>query len=169
MMDDVTTSDRTERLADTASRLRFSAARLTRILRQQADLPLTLTQLSALATIQQDGPLPIGSLADLEHVSAPTATKIVEKLYVAGLVDRLGDPTDRRVILVSTTPAGSTLLDDHRARKTAWLSTRLAELSDDEVDRLADALDVLERLTEPPEPAALDGTPAEIAPAESTL
>lgn len=151
-MEDVTTDERTERLADTASRLRFTAARLTRILRQQADLPLTLTQLSALATIAVDGPLPVGTLADLEHVSAPTATKVVEKLHGAGLVHRIGDPTDRRVTLVSATPAGIEMIEDHRARKTAWLSTRMAELSDDELTRVADALDVLERLTEPPAP-----------------
>lgn len=152
MMDDVTTDDRTEQLADTASRLRFTAARLTRILRQQADLPLTLTQLSALATIQTDGPLPIGTLADLEHVSAPTATKVVDKLHADGLVDRVGDPTDRRRTLVSATPAGVTLLEDHRARKTAWLSTQLAELPSDDIDRLTAALGVLERLTERSEP-----------------
>lgn len=158
MMDVVATAERTEQLADTADRLRFAAARLTRILRQQADLPLTLTQLSALFTVSNDGPLPIGVLADTEHVSAPTATKIVEKLHVAGLVDRLGDPNDRRVSLVSITSDGATLLDDHRARKTAWLSTRLAEFDDDEVARLAAALDVLERLTEPPDPAAAEST-----------
>ena len=154
MMDVVTSSDGSERLADTASRLRLAAARLPRILRQQADLPLTLTQLSALASIMNDGPLPIGTLAELEHVAAPTATKVVEKLHAAGLVHRLGDPTDRRVSLVSVTPAGVQLLEDHRAHKTAWLSTRLAELTDDEMSRLAAALDVLECLAEPPEPAS---------------
>ncbi|MEO6988091.1 MAG: MarR family transcriptional regulator [Aquihabitans sp.] len=148
----MTTDDRTERLADTASRLRFTSARLTRILRQQADLPLTLTQLSALATISNDGPMPIGTLADLEHVSAPTATKVIDKLHADGLVDRVGDPTDRRRTLVSATKAGDELLNDHRARKTAWLSTRLAELPHDDIDRLTAALEVLERLTEPPEP-----------------
>ena len=91
-------------------------------------------------------------------MSAPTATKVVEKLHAAGLVDRIGDPTDRRVSLVSATPEGVRLLEDHRAHKTAWLSTRLAELDDDEVGRLAAALDVLERLTEPPEPRTPDST-----------
>lgn len=162
MMNDVGTTDRTEeRLADMANRLRFATGRLTRILRQQADLPLTLTQLSALFTISRDGPLPIGTLADLEHVSAPTATKVVEKLHDAGLVDRLGDPADRRVILVSITPDGVTLLEDQRAHRTAWLSTQLAELADDEIVRLAGALDVLERLTEPREPTCPEPTSPE--------
>src|SRR5690606_32579749 len=113
----------------TASRLRFATTRLSRILRQQADLPLTLTQLSALATIHREGPLPVGVLAEREHVSAPTATKTVEKLHSAGYVDRVGDPTDRRVTLVSASADGIALLEASRARKTAWLSTRLADLS----------------------------------------
>lgn len=134
-------------LADTATRLRLGATRLARLLRQQSDAGLTPTQLAALATVHRCGAIPIGTLADEEQVAAPTATKIVDKLHAQGLVDRVGDPTDRRVTLVSVTPAGDRLLADIRARKTAWLATRLAELPADEVARLTDALDVLEHLT----------------------
>ncbi|QXC61496.1 MarR family transcriptional regulator [Aquihabitans sp. G128] len=136
-------------LADTAVRLRLSATRLARILRQQADIGLTPTQIAALATLHRCGPIPVGTLADEEQVSAPTATKTVERLHAAGLVSRVGDPTDRRVTLVSITAEGDALLADIRARKTAWLSTRLGELPAEELARLTDALDVLEHLTTP--------------------
>ena len=63
-----------------------------------------------------------------------------------------GDGGSVAPTIVSVTPAGVTLLDDHRARKTAWLSTRLADLPNDDIDRLRAALEVLECLTEPPEP-----------------
>ena len=89
----------------------------------------------------------MGTLADEEQVAAPTTTKIVEKLHASGLVERVGDPADRRVTLVSLTTAGRDLLADIRARKTAWLSTRLAELTASELARLTDALEVLEHLT----------------------
>jgi DNA-binding MarR family transcriptional regulator len=136
-------------LAETAARLRLSATRLARILRQQSDAGLTPTQISALATMHRSGPIPIGTLADEEQVTAPTATKIVDKLQAAGLVQRLADPTDRRVSLVSLTAHGEALLDDIRARKTAWLTTRLHELSPADVAVLTDALVVLEHLTTP--------------------
>jgi DNA-binding MarR family transcriptional regulator len=136
-------------LGETASRLRLSATRLARILRQQADAGLTPTQLSVLATLYRYGPIPVGTLADEEQVAPPTATKIVDKLHAAGLVGRVGDPTDRRITLVSLTTAGGVLLADIRARKTAWLSTRLAELPATELALLTDALEVLEHLTAP--------------------
>ncbi|CAN5650583.1 hypothetical protein BH10ACT1_BH10ACT1_07820 [soil metagenome] len=134
-------------LGGTASRLHLSATRLARILRQQSDTGLSPTQIAALATLARCGPIPVGTLADEEQVSAPTATKAVEKLHAAGLVDRVGDPTDRRITLVSVTNAGTDLLAEIRARKTAWLTTRLAELSSTDLARLNDALEVLEHLT----------------------
>ena len=140
-------------IAETAARLRLSATRLARILRQQSDAHLTPTQISALATLQRCGPIPVGALAEAEQIAAPTATKVVDKLHEAGLVERVGDPTDRRVTLVSTTPLADDLLGEVRARKTAWLATRLAELPPTDLDRIVHALDVLEHLTTPRERA----------------
>lgn len=135
-------------LGEVAARLRLTATRLARILRQQSDPSgHTPTQISALATLHRCGPIPVGTLADEEQVAAPTATKIVEKLHAGGLVTRVGDPTDRRITLVSLTAEGDALLADIRARKTAWLTTRLGELPTEELALLTDALDVLEHLT----------------------
>lgn len=146
-------ADRTETDAgETAARLRLSVTRLARLLRQQSDTRLTPTQISALATLQRCGPIPVGALADAEQIAAPTATKVVEKLHDAGLVARQGDPGDRRVTLLSVTRDGAHLLDDARSRKTAWLTSRLEELSPDDATRLTLAVDVLERLTMAPEP-----------------
>ncbi len=143
------TVNKTSTLEETATRLRLSATRLARILRQQSEAGLTPTQLSALATLDRCGPIPVGTLADEEQVAAPTATKIVDKLYAAGLVARVGDPTDRRITLVSLTTAGEALLADVRARKTAWLSTRLAALPASDLELITNALEVLEHLTSP--------------------
>jgi DNA-binding MarR family transcriptional regulator len=137
-------------LEDTAARLRLSATRLARILRQQSDAGFTPTQLAALATIDRSGPLPIGVLADIEQITPPTATKVVDKLHAAGCIERHPDPDDRRVTLVSLSPAGRKVLARIRARKTAWLSTRLAELPASELALLTDALDVLDHLTSAP-------------------
>ncbi|MBX3287480.1 MAG: MarR family transcriptional regulator, partial [Actinobacteria bacterium] len=139
-----------EGLVEVADRLRLSTTRLARLLRQQSDYDLTPTQLAALATLQRCGPVPVGTLADVEQVSAPTATKVVGRLHASGLVERRPDPTDRRVSLVAVTPAGEALLAEIRARKTAWLTRRLGQLPAAELERVVDALDVLEHLTPPP-------------------
>jgi DNA-binding MarR family transcriptional regulator len=133
-----------------AARLRLSATRLARQLRQQADTGLSPSQLAALATIELHGPMTLGALADYERVAPPTVTKVVAKLEAQDLVRRELDRTDRRVAFVSVTGAGETLLAESRKRKNLWLAARLAELDADQRARLAAALDILEALTQEP-------------------
>ncbi len=130
-----------------AARLRLSATRLARQLRQQSDIGLTPTQLSALTAVERDGPLTLGALADQERVAPPTITKVIGKLQEQGLVTKVIDAGDRRICHVATTAAGRALLNESRQRKDAWLATRLAELSPNQRRRLAAALDVLDLLT----------------------
>jgi len=133
---------------ESAARLRLSATRLARRLRQEADAGLTPSQLSALAVIAHRGPLTLGALAERERVAPPSITKIVHNLEEQGLVLRIGDPDDRRVTRVATSDAGEALIAESRRRKTAWLAGRIGELDVDQQRRLADALDVLDLLTE---------------------
>ena len=133
-----------------AARLRLSATRLARQLRQQADAGLSPSQLSALSAIEQLGPVTLGALADYERVAPPSVTKVVTKLEAAGLVRRHPDAADRRVVRVSTTADGNALLARIRQRKTMWLTSRLAALDPAERERLAAALDVLDSLTRDP-------------------
>jgi DNA-binding MarR family transcriptional regulator len=133
--------------SEVAARLRLSATRLARRLRQQAEAGLTPSQLSALAVIDRYGPLTLGSLADHERVAPPSVTKVVHKLEADGLVLRTADATDRRIAWVATSPAGAALLDQTRRRKTAWLAARIGVLDEDALARLAAALDVLDLLT----------------------
>jgi DNA-binding MarR family transcriptional regulator len=130
-----------------AARLRLSATRLARQLRQETSAGLTPSQLSALATVERHGPLTLGALADHERVAPPSITKLVAKLEAADLVQRELDGKDRRVAWVSITSAGHRRLSTIRQRKNAWLAGRLAHLDDDQRRRVADALDALDELT----------------------
>lgn len=132
--------------SEVAARLRLSATRLARRLRQQADAGLTPSQLSALAVIDVHGPLTLGSLADHERLAPPSITKLVHKLEAEGLVQRTTDVADRRVARVATSARGAALLAESRRRKTAWLTSRIGQLDADAQQRLAAALDVLDAL-----------------------
>ncbi len=133
--------------AEMATRLRISATRLARQLRQQTDSGLTPSQLSALVTVANHGPLTLGALADHERVAPPSITRVVAKLEEARLVTRQVDAGDRRVARVAITATGEALLAETRQRKTAWLAGRLADLDPDALDRLSSALDILDSLT----------------------
>src|SRR3989442_1480219 len=113
---------------DIAARLRLSATRLARRLRQESGAGLSPSQQSALAVIANHGPLTLGALAEHERVAPPSITKVVTKLECDGLVTRSPDPADRRVCRVAISPAGSALLEESRLRKTAWLTARISEL-----------------------------------------
>lgn len=139
--------DQADDVADIAARLRLSATRLARQLRQQSDIGLTPTQLSALTAIHRDGPLTLGALAEQERVAPPTITKVIGKLEQQGLVVKQIDADDRRVCRVATSPDGEALLAESRQRKDAWLTNRLTELNTAQRKRLAAALDALDLLT----------------------
>src|SRR5437588_12070837 len=94
-----------------ASRLRLAVMRLARILRQKAQDQITPSQLSALVSVERDGPVTLGELAALESVQPPTMTRIVVALEEQGLVLREADPADRRIARVHVTTAGRKLLE----------------------------------------------------------
>lgn len=138
--------------AAVSARLRLSVTRLARQLRQMAEGDLTPTQLSVLATVAIHGPLTLGEVAERERVAAPTITKVVGVLVDKGLIERNPDPSDRRFVRVELTPEGATLLERTRARRTAWLTRKLRDLSPEDLERLSAAADVLDQLTEHEEP-----------------
>ena len=129
-----------------ASRLRLSATRLARRLRQESGAGLSPSQHSALAVISNYGPLTLGALAELERVAPPSITKVVSKLECDGLVTRTPDPSDRRICRVAISPEGTALLEESRRRKNAWLTARISQLDAEGQRRLADALDVLDEV-----------------------
>jgi DNA-binding MarR family transcriptional regulator len=133
-----------------ADRLRRAVTLLHRRLRQLGNDELTLTQSSALASIVRRGPLTLGELAARENVAPPTVTKAVAALEDLGFVTREIDPDDRRVARVSGTEAGRRHLEEVISVRTAWLEGRLAGLAPDEQQRLLDALEVLEALSDDP-------------------
>ena len=134
------------RVEEMAARLRLSSTRLHRALRRESGVLLTPSQMSALAAVDTHGPITLGVLAEHEGVAPPSITKVIAVLEDDGFVTRTPDPTDRRVSFVSSTPKGAGLVAESRRRKTAWLSGRIRELSTDQRQRLAEALDVIDEL-----------------------
>ena len=138
--------------ADEVSRLRLALLRVARRLRQNAS-GMTQSQLSALTSVQRDGPLTIGRLAAIENVQPPSISRIVGALEGEGWVARVADPTDGRVALVETTEAGDRQLAQLRADRDAWLARRLDLLDPADVAALVGAIGALERLFEAADPA----------------
>jgi DNA-binding MarR family transcriptional regulator len=134
-----------------ATRLRLAVMRLARRLRRQAPEGISPSQLSALATLDGDGPLTLTELAAAERVRPPTMTRIVAALEGAGLVARSVDEKDRRCIHLKLSGDGKRLIRRVRSRKTAYLAARIAALSDSDRATLAAATEIVERFVRDPD------------------
>jgi DNA-binding MarR family transcriptional regulator len=133
-----------------AHSVRMAITRLARRLRnQRADLSLTATQLSALAALDQHGPLTPGALAEHERVQPPSMTRVLAALEEKGLIASSAHPTDRRQKMVEVTPAAHAMLVADRRAREEWLAQRMTELSAAEVAALRAATPVLEKLMAP--------------------
>jgi DNA-binding MarR family transcriptional regulator len=143
---------------DLAHRLRPAIVRLSRRMRQEAGEELSPSQNAALTTIDCHGPLTPSEVAARERIQRPTATRILSRLEEAGLIARTPDPADRRSSLLAATPAGSALLAERRARRDAWMATRLDTLSPEDLATLDRAAGILERLLDEG-----DGSPGGLA------
>lgn len=130
-----------------ASELRIAVMRLSRRLRRErADDTVTITQLSALATIDRVGSISLGELAAQEYVQPPSMTRVVGALEALELVQRAPHATDGRQVLLEVTPSARRLLAAERERRDAWLCRRLKDVTEDERATLRSAAEIIQRL-----------------------
>jgi DNA-binding MarR family transcriptional regulator len=127
-----------------ANDLSLAVLRLARQLRfRRPDSPVSLSQLSALATLAKEGPMTPGALAVRERVRPPSMTRVVASLAELGFVDRRAHPDDGRQVLVSVSTSGADLIEVERRASREWLQQRLAELSPEERSTLVQAADLM--------------------------
>jgi len=136
------------------TRLRVAIARVSRSLRRHELAGLTPTQLSALATVEQAGPLRLGDLAAAEKIAPSTLTRLVTVLEERGYVERQPVPGDARASTLVITPQGHAILEQIRRESTILLADNLRTLSPDQLAALAAALPALERIADATPPDA---------------
>jgi DNA-binding MarR family transcriptional regulator len=141
-MDLAAASRRESRIEFVSDELLPQAALLTRLLVRQLGGELSRTEAGVLNTLS-DGPRRITELAELEGLAQPTMTILVKQLEERGLVRRERHAEDGRVVLVHLIRAGHRALGNYRAQAGAILGARLAEMSDEQVEALAEATECL--------------------------
>ena len=107
---------------------------------------LSLTSAATLATLERGGPRRLTALAAREGVTQPAMTQLVARLQDAGLVDRVPDAADGRVVYVRITANGRAMLARRRAVRAERVAALLARLSPDEQAALAAALPAIDAL-----------------------
>jgi DNA-binding MarR family transcriptional regulator len=120
---------------------------LTTLLRR-TPRDISLTSLATLSTLDRAGAKKITELAAIEGVTQPSMTTLIAGLEKAGLVERSGDPNDKRVSMVSVTSAGRDYIRHRRHAGTEAFATLVSELPPDDAAALAAAVPALVRLRE---------------------
>jgi len=115
-------------------------------MRQHNTSGLTPSQVSALATIEEIGPIRISDLATREAIGAPVATRVIASLEEQNYIKRVQDSLDQRAWLIEMTPTGRKTLKNLREERTIGINQRIQMLSKPEIAALNAALPVLDKL-----------------------
>lgn len=108
---------------------------------------LSISQLSVLKSVVEDGPATAAYLAQVQHVSPQSIAQNLAVLRAAGLVRGERDPLDGRKTLISADSSAERLLSSLHASRESFLVRAIEQvLAPGEQADLERVIEVLERL-----------------------
>ncbi|MEJ7749254.1 MAG: MarR family transcriptional regulator [Candidatus Limnocylindrales bacterium] len=127
-------------------------------------LGISMAQLHIMYTLQRTGEMPMSRLADVLNVSLSNATGLVDRMEERGFIERTRVPSDRRVVLVRVTDAGTRMIEANDALSDELLRDVLTRLDPVQLPIVAHAMAEFRAAVE----ATTGGPPPDLQPA-STL
>lgn len=103
-------------------------------------------QLSALRYLARKDQATIGEISAYLHITDSTTSEMVDGLETKGLVQRARCAKDNRVVRVSLTTDGASLVARAPLAGVSLMRMRLESLTDQEIDSIAQALEHLSKL-----------------------
>ena len=103
----------------------------------------SILELKTLGIISKKDGISMSSLAHLLHISAPSATEIINKLVGDKKIKRLPDSVDRRVISLKITTQGNTALEKSIHLASENIEKLLDTLSDKQRDEFNKILEII--------------------------
>lgn len=134
---------------DISHELRLNIQRLARrVRRERTEDEITDGQRSVLFNLYSDGSQTLSQLSESDRVSPPSMNRTVNALEAAGFVVRTSSATDGRKVAIDLTAEGRALVNATRRKRDAWFSARLAKLTPEQRDILAQATPILRELAD---------------------
>ncbi len=112
-----------------------------KFLREVTPYAISLSHFHVLKVIAINGDHQVGEVANFLGVSAPAATKSIDKLERLGLIVRTPSKGDRRATMLSPSARGRRLVQKYEDLEAERLSPVLDEFTREEQDLLADLLE----------------------------
>lgn len=107
---------------------------------------ITNPQFDALLVLREFGELTMGELCGKMFLACSTATDLIDRMERNGLIERVRDTADRRVIRLRVLPKGNAVIDEVLEARRGYLATILSELDVVDKERLIQSLDQLNYL-----------------------
>ena len=107
-----------------------------------AGFDMTMPQVRTLYFLSR-GPQRMKDISDHLMRGMPSATSMIDRLVRKGYVERVPDPSDRRVVLCQITEPGREMLDRFSRMGAVGFEAISESLTDDELDIIAPALEIL--------------------------
>lgn len=104
---------------------------------------LSMTHFHVLAVLEADGPTPMSRLADQLGVAMSNLTGIVGRMEERGIVERVHDDEDRRVVQAQLTPFGREIVRKVEATRLEHMRQLVGALTLDEQHTVLAALKTL--------------------------
>jgi DNA-binding MarR family transcriptional regulator len=108
---------------------------------------MTRLHLAIMGTLSRDS-MNVTELANNIMTTKPQITHLIDQLVAQGVVERLHDDRDRRVINLSLTEKGQLLLSDIRKKVQANIKEALSDLTTDDLKAMYTALETLKNIGE---------------------
>jgi DNA-binding MarR family transcriptional regulator len=116
--------------------------------RDLAGAGVSLAAGRTLATLEREGPKRLTELAALQQVAQPSMSALIARLESQQLVERSTNAADGRLVIVSITERGRSVLTSIMERRSRLLAGHLQGVSERDREAVKRALPALERLVE---------------------
>ncbi|MCL6573796.1 MAG: MarR family transcriptional regulator [Bacillus sp. (in: Bacteria)] len=101
---------------------------------------ITPPQFIALQWLFEDGDMTIGELSNKMYLACSTTTDLVDRMEKNLLVERVKNPTDRRVVRIHLLEEGKRSIDEVIKKRQVYLEEVLVNFSPEEIQLLQTSL-----------------------------
>jgi len=101
---------------------------------------VNMSQLKAMTAFSEDSPLSMGELCKMANVKMPSMTEVVDRFEKEGILERIRDDEDRRVVKVKMTVKGKKMHKEVLKRRADELTKMFGVLTTQDRIKLVDSL-----------------------------
>ena len=104
---------------------------------------ITFCQIKTLRFIEQKSNSTMKELADELAITPPSVTTLIDPFVLHGLVKRVYDQSDRRIVRLALTAKGKAYLTEHYKKMEEKMEKLLSNLNQQQIDNFKEILEIL--------------------------